>query len=331
MTLIISTITSDGIVMTADSRQTYTNKAGAIRVGSDSAMKLFKLNDKIAVSISGRAFLSEEGQGDKNVGFFIKRFARECNFVDKNIRQVAEELDAYLSNIFIARESESLKVLIRAEIGDLGGTELNFTEQNGNLIPYTFVDSNGNNQARQGEVGTISMIVAGIDTDGVGKSYSVVVSKGVTQERDTNVCGAMWFGQTDVLVRIIKGRAPEFGLISYVNSAFKENALTAAAEMDKLEYIINWGTMTIQDAVDFGVLMTKTTESIQRFSDGFHASPGGIQGVGGEIDIVVITPDDGVQWLSMKKVKNGKNELLTEESAPNRSVRDTIEPESEHD
>ena len=93
--------------MTADSRQTYTNKAGAIRVGSDSAMKLFKLNDKIAVSISGRAFLSEEGQGDKNVGFFIKRFARECNFVDKNIRQVAEELDAYLSNILYVKDTKA--------------------------------------------------------------------------------------------------------------------------------------------------------------------------------------------------------------------------------
>ena len=60
MTLVISTITSSGIVLTADSRQTYKNQAGAIRVGSDSAMKLFKLTNTCGVAISGRAFLNEK-------------------------------------------------------------------------------------------------------------------------------------------------------------------------------------------------------------------------------------------------------------------------------
>ena len=75
MTLVISTITSSGIVLTADSRQTYRNQAGAIRVGSDSAMKLFKLTNTCGVAISGRAFLNEKDQPVKDAGFFIRKFA----------------------------------------------------------------------------------------------------------------------------------------------------------------------------------------------------------------------------------------------------------------
>ena len=79
--------------------------------------------------------------------------------------------------------------------------------------------------------------------------------------------------------------------------------------MNKLEYVINWATITLQDAIDFCVLMTRTTESIQRFSDGTFLAPGGITGVGGEIDIAVITPEKGFAWLKKKKLKSEGAEL----------------------
>jgi hypothetical protein len=80
-----------------------------------------------------------------------------------------------------------------------------------------------------------------------------------------------------------------------------------------VEYIINWSTITLQDAIDFCVIMTRTTESIQRFSDGTILSPGGITGVGGEIDIAVITPDKGFTWLKKKKLKTEGAELSLEQ------------------
>lgn len=49
MTIAIGTLTSGGIVLSADSRQTYRNNAGIMRVGSDTVMKLFKLTDRIGV------------------------------------------------------------------------------------------------------------------------------------------------------------------------------------------------------------------------------------------------------------------------------------------
>lgn len=82
MTLVISTITSSGIVLTADSRQTYRNNAGAIRIGSDSVMKLFKLADFSGVAISGKAFLNEENQPVKNVGYFINKFKKVGSEID---------------------------------------------------------------------------------------------------------------------------------------------------------------------------------------------------------------------------------------------------------
>ena len=92
----------------------------------------------------------------------------------------------------------------------------------------------------------------------------------------------------------------------------KDNVLTLD-QLNKMEYIINWGTITLQDAIDFCVLMTRTTESIQRFSDGTMLAPGGIAGVGGEIDIAVITPEKGFTWLKKKKLKAEEAELALEE------------------
>jgi hypothetical protein len=61
--------------------------------------------------------------------------------------------------------------------------------------------------------------------------------------------------------------------------------------------------------------MTRTTESIQRFSDGTVISPGGVTGVGGEIDIAVITPENGFVWLKKKKLKSEGAELSLDDGA----------------
>lgn len=312
MTLVISTITSSGIILTADSRQTYRNQAGAIRIGSDSAMKLFKLTKSCGVAISGRAFLNEKDQAPKDVGFFINRFAENEKLGGLKTKEIAEKLSKYLGDIFVSREIENLKKQIQDEITKLGGKELNFSTTDGNLLPYSYKDKDNNTISQTGWVETINMIVAGIDDDKVGRAYSCLVPKGITTERDTKQCGAMWVGQTDVLARIVKGFAPEIENLNFVKEALSKKKDETLGEMNKLEYVINWGTITLQDAIDFCVLMTRTTESIQRFSDGTFLSPGGITGVGGEVDIAVITPENGFAWLKQKKLKSEGAELSLE-------------------
>lgn len=197
---------------------------------------------------------------------------------------------------------ESLEKRIEEEVKKAGGAELKFSARDGPRLPYSYRDKDGKSVSRTGQIETIHMIVAGIDKDNVGRAYSVWIPKGVTAEKNTDRCGAIWVGQTDVLVRIVKGRAPEIRQIDFVKDAFSKDEDGIAKQLDRLEYIINWATITIQDAIDFCVLMTRTTESIQRFSDGTMLSPGGITGVGGQIDVAVITAKEGLQWLKKKQL-----------------------------
>lgn len=313
MTLIISTITSSGIVLTADSRQTYRNNAGAIRIGSDSVMKLFKLTDFSGVAISGKAFLNEENQPAKDVGYFINKFKKSEDIKNLPVKDIAVKLNKYLSDLFINKEKENLKKLIDTEVGKKSGTNLKFLTSDDHLVPYSYTDKDGKTVSDAGWIETINMIVVGIDKDKVGRAYSISVPKGITIERDTKQCGALWVGQTDVLARIIKGYAPEIESLNFVKEALAQNNAATTGQLNKMEYIINWGTITLQDAIDFCVLMTRTTESIQRFSDGTMLAPGGIAGVGGEIDIAIITPEKGFTWLKKKKLKSEGAELALEE------------------
>jgi len=80
-------------------------------------------------------------------------------------------------------------------------------------------------------------------------------------------------------------------------------------QLKGLEYAIQWGTMTLQDAVDFCTLMIQTTAAMQRFSDGINADPGDMPGVGGPVDVAVITADNGFVWVNKKKLRSGGNEV----------------------
>ena len=94
-----------------------------------------------------------------------------------------------------------------------------------------------------------------------------------------------------------------------VNVPFVKDAIVTSGndqistQLQGLEYLIQWGTMTLQDAMDYCRLMIQTTSAIQRFSDGIRADPGDMPGVGGPIDIAVITPDKGFVWINKKKLK----------------------------
>ena len=75
---------------------------------------------------------------------------------------------------------------------------------------------------------------------------------------------------------------------------------TVQEQMAGLEYLIQWGTMTLQDAIDFSSIAIETTTAIQRFSDGIKGNPGDMPGVGGPIDVAIIHPEKGFIWLARK-------------------------------
>ena len=69
--------------------------------------------------------------------------------------------------------------------------------------------------------------------------------------------------------------------------------------------------------------MIQSTSAIQRFSDGIAMNPGDIPGVGGPIDVAVITQEKGFVWISKKNLKIGDRELDLE-SIPNLQEYDSI-------
>jgi hypothetical protein len=101
------------------------------------------------------------------------------------------------------------------------------------------------------------------------------------------------------VTRVILGYGWELRELGFVKNA-AANGIRLDDELTKLQYVINWGSLTLQDSVDICVLLTKTTESIQRFSDGSNMHPGGITGVGGHVNVATITPDDGFRWVNKR-------------------------------
>jgi len=303
MTVSISLLTSSGIVLTADSRQTYTNNAGMTRIGTDSAFKLFQLNNKVGVVTAGRAFFPDEKGVFKNTGWFIEEFSKA---VLKNypwsVKQIAEELNTYFMNKLLDPEEIRIKELLKQQIESHGGTELLFNPRDKLTLTYEFKNKDGVIEKKDFFIETVHFIVAGYDEDGIGRAYLTSVPDGPSIERNTENGGVLWIGQTEIIVRILKGFGLEIYSLDFVKDAQNKNNKEVEEQLNKLEYIINWGTMTLQDAVDFNVLMTKLTESIQRFSDGTVMNPGGITGVGGHINVAIITPQEGFHWINKKEV-----------------------------
>lgn len=302
MTLSIASITSSGIVLTADSRQTYINKAGMTRIGTDSAVKLFKLNNKMAVVIAGKAFFPDSNNVFKNTGWFIEEFTKKILSENSwTVREATQKLNDYLIETFLNPEETIIKDLIGKQIQAENGKELAFDPREHNKLTYMFKDRNGKKTTRDYFIETVSMIVAGYDKDGIGRAYLASVPDGPTLERNTESGGCLWIGQTDVIVRIVKGWGWEINFLDFIKDANKKG-IKVDEELNKLEYIINWGTMTLQDAIDFNVLMTRITESIQRFSDGTFMNPGGITGVGGYVNVATLTPDEGFRWINKREL-----------------------------
>ena len=249
--------------------------------------------------MAGRAFFSDPKGVVKDVGWFIEDF-RENILKGQAwpVKQLAVELNKHLTNAFLEPEEVRVAALLTQQIQAEGGSDFTHS-RTGWTIDYSFKDKDGRQVQRKFFIETINLIAAGYDADGVGRAYLASVPDGPSLERNTDFGGALWIGQTDVVQRVIKGYGWELTEVGFVKDA-AANGVKVDDELGKLQYVINWGSMTLQDSVDICVLLTKTTESIQRFSDGSIMHPGGITGVGGHVNVATITPRDGFRLINKR-------------------------------
>ena len=311
MSLGINTTTSEGIVLAADSRQSYRNQKNMSRVGSDSASKVFKLADKVGLIVTGLAFLPENGVL-KNISKFIEDFRVTHDLKKLTVAEIANELEKYFKEKYDYKaQLENLSKIIKANLLAQGGEVIKL-EQKETHIEFTFKDQSKVEKKGVAGVDQLQFIVAGFNRDDSHQSAVVYVPGNTQVSRDSKIkdkeYGANWIGQIDVIARIILGFDVRIQNLPFVSKAVSEiTPAQVQAQLGSLEYVIQWGTMTLQDGIDFSVLAIETTTAIQRFSDGVKADPGDMPGVGGSIDVAVITRDKGFVWISKKKLHAGEN------------------------
>lgn len=314
MTLAISTTIPEGQILAADSRQTYTNKKGQVRIGSENASKIFQLSETVGATTSGMAFL--EG---KNISQQIKEFLEaEKELKGKSVEEIAK----LLFNFFSPKYQVLLKEIgenVKKELENQGKRDVSY-EIDKNIVKFKFKDKDGNVGSKDISIQPLEFLVVGYDRDQAACGFRIIIPlsrrQGIKKLRERGKFGASWIGQKDVLVRIIKGWGIEVKNLPSIKILPEGQKKTVLEELDKQEYIINWGTMTIQDAVDFCVLAIETTAAIQRFSDGTIMNPGDFPGVGGPIDVAIITPEKGFVWLQKKKISVGENIVDLEKIEP---------------
>lgn len=128
-----------------------------------------------------------------------------------------------------------------------------------------------------------NFIVAGYQTVNEKKEqkiYKVNIKKRAIEVVDTVNQGATWDGETHTLTRLLKN-------VALVDENGNCNGLPL--EPILFEYF------TLQDAVDFARYAVETTIKTMRFKNV-------IETVGGEVDILVITPDE-TKWLQKAELK----------------------------
>lgn len=144
----------------------------------------------------------------------------------------------------------------------------------------------------------LALLVGGYDPgDKEGKVYEVSVpGEEALLVQSTNArVGAAWRGHTLVVGRLLKGYDPRLRELE----GFEEK-LSKTMEAAPLDYLIDYWSMTLQDAIDLATFLVHTTIQMQRFSDGIRMSPGVSANCGGAIEVAVVEPEHGFRWLRHK-------------------------------
>ena len=92
MTVAINLVVPDGIIYAADSRETYTNARGDVRVGSDHAHKVFQLGPRIGAVTWGWAFLC-----GRNIHSHVNDFVVSQSGKNRTIEETAKDLGQYFT------------------------------------------------------------------------------------------------------------------------------------------------------------------------------------------------------------------------------------------
>jgi len=151
-------------------------------------------------------------------------------------------------------------------------------------------------------------IVGGYDPgDAYGKVYQFDIPykpDPIEQNPGEENFGMTWGGQLDIASRIIHGYDPNLLLIlqKELNLSKEQVAHLTKKLMETLEFSIPYQILPLQDCIDLATFMIRTTINGQNLAVG-------IRGVGGPIDVAIVTKTNGLQYIQKKTIKISENRI----------------------
>lgn len=116
-------------------------------------------------------------------------------------------------------------------------------------------------------------------------------NKIVKARNDDSPCGANWFGITDSIVRFHWGRDDKAAKM--IAERFKIDKDEVLETLNQLQYPTLFDAMPLQEAIDYANFLVNLAIGRARFVIGAPV-------VGGDVDIVAITPND-FRWVKRKE------------------------------
>ncbi|MEW6009309.1 MAG: hypothetical protein AB1629_06730 [Candidatus Omnitrophota bacterium] len=279
-TTIVSVVVSEGIVLAGDSRATATiikydpTEGNETTTNAKTNQKKITLLGRVATDYAQKVFKLNDKVGAMAYG--------QALILNKSIQSLVEEFKVLNSEINTMTIDEVAK--------KLNDYFKKIYEEHLSKYPDNKIDSLG-------------FMIAGYDSSGEGKLFELNIPSGeIKKVRSTkDGFGANWHGQTDVIMRLIIGCSPELAAIIEKNNKAHIAASDQQIDPRQSEYILGFEYMTIRDAIDLATFLIKTTIETQRFSYGTKRQMGIIPGVGGDIDVAIITPE-GFRWVKKKQL-----------------------------
>lgn len=301
MTLIINIVTPEGIIMASDSRQSERNIKEFTRISTNSANKLFSLNDRVMVGTAGLAFFADNTGIRKNVSEYIESFKKDNKLDLLTVEEIATKLQEYINKHYPWEKQLDISAQQLEIEAKQNGDKILSIERRDDSIDFKIKQPSGRIREGHLNIEPVNLLVSGYNSDGTTQTYEINAPGEKILKRENNEFGCTWIGQGDVVSRIILGYDSKLFKVPIIKAMGKKADDDLRTQIRGLEYFIQWSLITLQDAVDLAVFLIKSTSVMQRFADGISMDVGDIQGVGGPIDVALITKD-GIKWINKKEI-----------------------------
>jgi len=146
----------------------------------------------------------------------------------------------------------------------------------------------------------MTFIIGGYDEkDAYGKVFLFSIpEQPELQPRNPDDFGMTWGGQLQVASRIIHGYDPNImPILQNKFSLSQEQMNSLVIEFRKnLEYPIPYEVLPLQDCIDLAIFLIRSTISAQHLAIG-------VRGVGGLIEVAVVTRTNPLNYIQKKKIR----------------------------